>query len=105
MNQIFKDNDIILLKETLSNNLFNYNVENCDYYVLHRKMKSKYAKRDSGGLIVYVHQKLKPYVELLKFSGDCMIWLKCSKTLFNFENDLFLCLVYNIPKGSSREML
>jgi hypothetical protein len=99
MKHLFVNNEIVLLTETWSNDLF-YEVTNFYYYILHRKLNSKCAKRDSGGLIIYVHHKLKQYVELVKFSGDCLIWLKFSKSLFNFENGLFVCLAYITPKGT-----
>ena len=41
----------------------------------------------------------------VKRENDDIIWLKIDKTLFNLTYDLYLCLCYVIPTGSSREAL
>ena len=62
-------------------------------------------KRDSGGLIIYLHDKLKQYRSFVKSTNECLLWIKLDKCLFNIDSDLFLCLAYNVPKGSTREHL
>jgi len=52
-----------------------------------------------------VSNKISQNVTLLKTEGDCILWLKIDSCLFSFDNDLFLCLSYNIPTCSSREAL
>ena len=58
-----------------------------------------------GGLIIYISDKLQSSADdlLLKTVDDSIIWLKLKGTVFGLQNDLFLCLCYNIPSGSSRE--
>ena len=41
---------------------------------------------------------------LVKMVEDCIIWFKFSGYLFNFDNDVYVCLCYNTPIGSSREI-
>ena len=68
-------------------------------------MRHRRAQRDSGGLIIYISDNLRTVVDdvCLKTVDDCIIWLKLKGTGFGLQNDLFLCLCYNIPSGSSRE--
>jgi len=79
-------------------------VDGFSHFILNRTNKHKNAKRDSGGLIIYVRNNLKQNVELLKYKNDRIIWLKINKSVFNSENDVFVCLLYNVPTGSAREV-
>ncbi len=49
-------------------------------------------------LIMYI-------VHLLKTDSDDIIWLRLSKVLFDSEEDIYVCLSYIVPEGSSREHL
>ena len=104
MNVIFNENDIILLTETWSSDVFNYDVQNFKFFVVNREFKSKGAKRNSGGIIVYIRDSLCKHVEFIKKTEDCILWLKIDKSLFDAECDILLCLAYNTPQGSSREV-
>ena len=55
-----------------------------------------------GGLIVYIREVLfkKGYVQRIKSSRN-FIWLKLSKHAFNFDFDIFLCLLYIPPRVKS----
>lgn len=94
-----------MLTESWLNDNFNdlIHVQGFTHYLLNRKLTHKNARRDSGGIIVYVSNKISSHVTLLKTEGDCILWLKLDNCLFNFNHDLFLCICYNIPQGSSRE--
>ena len=78
---IFKNNDIILLTETWTNDLCDIAVNGFHYYVLNRTSKHRNAIRDSGGLIIYVSDKLAKEDTLLKTIDDSIIWLKLKGTL------------------------
>ena len=57
-------------------------------------------------IIIYIADKLQTNADdiLLKTVEDSIIWLKLKGSYFGLKNDLFLCLCYNIPSGSSREV-
>ena len=101
---IFKTNNIVLFTETWSNSDFNYEVDGFTCYALHRTLKLKNSRRDSGGLIIYVANHFVSDDILLKTVDDCVIWLKVAGKYFGLNDSLFLCLCYNIPTGSSREV-
>ena len=105
MKNIFKCNDIVLLSETWTNDQINVNVQGFTAHILNRKVKHKNSRRDSGGLIVYVADRINKDVHFIKSVEDHTLWLKLNSHVLNLENDLFICLCYNIPVGSSREAL
>ena len=105
LKQVFASSDIIMFTEAWSNDWYDYHVYGFNYYILHRTIKHRRAQRDSGGLIIYISDKLRSSADdsLLKTVDDSIIWLKLKGTVFGLQNDLFLCLCYNISSGSSRE--
>ena len=100
------DIDLVIFTETWSNENFNYSVPNFKHHTLHRVKNVNRSKRSSGGLIVYIHERLSDNVEFLKTSEDCVLWVRlknCSSSC-ELANDVLLCVAYNVPKGSSREV-
>lgn len=103
--QIFKDHDIILFTETWSNKQTELEVQGFEHYALHRSEKKSTAKRDSGGLVVYIADYLKNHVNFLKTDKDDILWIRINGNVFASDEDLYLCLCYNTPVGSSREAM
>lgn len=71
--------------------------------MLHRK-RSKRAKRDSGGIIVYYKQELSHFITLHKRSDDNLMWIRIDKTI-GLEKDLFMAVCYVVPRGSSTAVI
>jgi len=96
----------VIFTETWSNENFYYSVPNFKHHTLHRVKNVNRCKRPSGGLIVYIHERLSDNVEFLKTSEDCVLWVRLKKCSCSCElaNDVLLCVAYNVPKGSSREV-
>ena len=105
MKSLFENNDILLLTETWLSDVYNYEVNGFFTFILNRTCKQKGAKRNSGGIIVYVRDTLKQYVEFLKHEDDSIIWFRIKSNRIGCDDDLLLCLCYNIPSGSGREFL
>jgi hypothetical protein len=80
-------------------------MSNFTTFHLHRTEKREKSKRDSGGLIIYISDKISKYVTYIKHKEDHSLWIKLNSKLFGSEYPLLLCLCYNIPSGSSREGL
>lgn len=102
---IFDNNDFILLTEVWSNELCDISFDGFTVFQLNRTDKKNSAKRDSGGIAFYIKNHLTKYCKLLKMESDDIIWVKIDRSLFGFEFDLYMCLCYIIPSGSSREAL
>ena len=92
LKQVFASSDIIMFTEAWSNDCYDYHVDGFNYYILHRTIKNRRAQRDSGGLIIYISDKLRSSADdlLLKTVDDSIIWLKLKGTVFGLQNDLFL---------------
>ena len=105
MTQIFQQNDFILLTEIWINELCDISVDGFTVFQLNRTCKKRNAKRDSGGIALYVKSSLERHCVLVKKENDDIIWLKIDKSVLNLTYDLYLCLCYVIPTGSSREAL
>ena len=101
---IIKKHDIIMFTESWTNELSDIDICGYDHYDLHRKRKSKNAKRDSGGMIIYYKQELNNYVNFVKSDSDDIMWLKLSGDILPSGVDLYVCLLYAVPAGSSHNV-
>ena len=75
------------------------------HFELHRTERKLSCTRNSGGIIIYVRNNLVSEETLFAKRDDAHIWLRLKHELFNFDNDLFLCLCYIPPSSSSRQSL
>ena len=82
-----------------------YQLTNFLFFSLTEWEKKRNAKWDSGGIALYIKNSLMRYCEILKKENDDVIWLKIDKSLLHLSFDLYSCLCYIIPTGSSREAL
>ena len=86
--KIFQSNDIILLTEVWTNDLCDVSVDGFSVF--------QNAKRDSGGIALYIKYSLMRHSELLKKENDDVIWLKIDKSLLHLSFDLdFMSLLGN----------
>ena len=78
-------------------------VDGFKLFSLNGTKRKQSAKRNSGGIALYIRDSFHKYCTLLEKSGDDIICIKIDKQIFNLSNDLYVCLCYLIPSGSSRE--
>lgn len=102
---MFSKNDIVLLTETWLGEEASVQVNGFKHFQLNRTLRKRNAKRDSGGIIAYIRDELVTDTTLFMLDNDDLIWLRFDGDLFNLTDDLFLCLCYNVPIGSSRQGL
>ena len=93
----------MLLTETWTNEFSDVSVAGFKDFQINRLNKKQNTKRDSGGIALFVRDKLIKHCKLFEKDGDDIIWLKIDKHLFHLSSDLYLCLCYVIPSNSSRE--
>ena len=96
-------NDIICLTEIhIGDNIDkeSLKIKNYDEFVNVRK-RGKNAKRDSGGLLLYIKSCLKPGITVIPYTSSEFIWIKLKKDFFQLSEDIFICFVYDNPKNST----
>ena len=96
----FKRFDIILLQETWSAEGDEFNLNGYEFYNFPRKYRHKLSVRNSGGLGIFVNQRLTKGVQILKHHEDILVWLKLKRNSFGLTNDLYIANVYVVPENS-----
>jgi len=61
---------------------------------MYRKYRHRKARRNSGGIVVYVRNEYKNGITLVRKNYDTMVWFKFDKTFFNIEEDNYFVVVY-----------
>ena len=92
-----------MLVETWGHRHVDFNVPNFRFFELNRTVYKSTTKRASGGIIVYIRESLinQDSVVFLCTDSDDIIWLRLDD-IANLRENLFLCLCYNLPSGTSR---
>ena len=72
---------------------------------LSRDNRNINAKRNSGGIAIYIREKYFTPNMLFKSDSDDILWIKFDGKLFEITSDVFLCFGYITPSDSSREAL
>ena len=67
----------------------------------YHKVQNRRAKRNSGGIIIYIRDTLRKGVKLVKNEMDCLVWIMLDKTFFNIECDWYLAVAYIPPENSN----
>ena len=76
-------------------------LEGFEFYNFPRLNRHCKAKRNSGGLGVFVRNCIKEDVTFIKSFEDVIAWFKLRKDRFHLPNDIYLGNVYVVPEGSS----
>ena len=105
LNNQFNNYDIVLLTETWTSKQSYVTLEGYENIFVHRTLKKRGSKRNSGGLGVCVKSGIKKFVKFIKNSHDDILWLRISKDLLHTDLDVLLCLCYAVPINSTRRDL
>ena len=84
-------------------NLLYNNTDFIEYNVCRQAVKT--AKRNSGGITVFIRKELEQYFQHIKSYSDGIIWLKLQKEHSLIDQDIYLCCIYIPPKNSTRHAL
>ena len=101
--EIIQKYDIVLLSETwLSQNThINLDLKGFKAYHLYgNKCTNVRRGRYSGGLSIYVKDKFEKKISIADKHQSGIIWVKCDKSLFTFNEDVYVCFTYITPRGS-----
>ena len=102
---IFWSYDVVMITKTWTDQYSDLAVDNFEVFVLHRQEKKTGSKRNSGGIVLYLRNKLFSNDTLIFTSQDDILWVKISKSVLCSNNDLYICLCYVKPDESSRQAL
>ena len=92
--------DLILLTETWACTDAVFELEGFTFYNYPRHYKHPNARRDSGGIGVFVHNDIKSGVVVGKNHDDVLTWVKLNATYFGLEKDLYVGKIFEVPQGS-----
>ena len=104
--RVLETNDLVCVTETWLNKTeselicqeFRKNFK--VYYSCRRRDKN--AKRDSGGILVFINNKLSQHIEITENNDEDILWLKVNRKVFPDNNDMYICCTYISPKSSCR---
>ncbi len=94
--------DIFGVCETwLSSSNENFSVPNYKFYPLSRQKEKEQSR---GGVGWFVKEPLKKFIKILyEISNENMFFCKLDKNHFNFNDDVYMGIIYFPPENSSRE--
>lgn len=93
--------DINILLETWKGDTSKNKITGYNYISKSRK-KRKNAKRNSGGIIVYIRKEVFKGIEYLKNAtiSENRLWMKLDKDFFEFSHNIYICATYIPPNFS-----
>lgn len=65
-------------------------------YIFPKRSKST----QGGASVILIKSEYTPYISVVEFLYDTIIWLKLSKNLVNLQKDLFIAFTYLPPCNS-----
>lgn len=61
---------------------------------LYHKFRHRNARRNSGGIAVYVRNEYRDGITLMKNEHDTIVWFKLDRMFFNTKEDIYFAAVY-----------
>ena len=65
----------------------------------------RYARRNPGGIIVYIRKNIAKWVTKIENLSTEAIWIKLDKLYFGLYKDLYLCAQYITPCNSPQYII
>ena len=105
LQSVFQLYDFICLSETWIKTSENANLDVKNYVCINkpRSRINKRAKRGSGRILLYIHNRVMKNVEILNDpENDDPVWIKFrSRTLTGVESEIYICFCYLPPADST----
>ena len=77
-----------------------FDIDGFKWFNFYRKFQNCRAKRNSGGIVLYIRNSLCNGVSVVRNHFDPIIWLKLDKLFFNFTDDVYIAGVYMWVEGN-----
>jgi len=87
------------LYESWGGKCSNFDIDGFKCFNFYRKFQNRRAKRNSGGIVLYIRNSLCKGVSVVRNHFDTIIWLKLDKLFFNFTDDVYIAGVYMWVEG------
>ena len=100
LGNFFKKLDIILLIETWTSDNAEIELKGFTFYNYPRKYRHPNAKRDSGGIGIFVRDDIKHGVVIWRNTEDVVIWIQLKAGYFGLKRDLYVANIHMVPQGS-----
>ena len=105
---LLQTNDIVSLTETWLNDIecaLIHREFSKEYKVMYScRRKKKNAKRDSGGIMVFI-KRLSKNIEIVENNVEDILWLKANCQNSQNTVNIYVCCTYISPKSSCRYQL
>ena len=99
--ELIKPYEVIFLQETFVNKGDeNFAVDGFTCKNVSQSNKHKAAKRNAGGISVYIKNELSNQIKVIKTTAEHFVWLKINKSLTGLPLDTYCCGAYIQPKDS-----
>ena len=102
--QYISQYDLVFLSETWVSKTEHINLDIngyiCDFIPGNKTRRSRKG-RFRGGISLYFKSYLKNYITVLEKHQSGIFWIKLSSELFSFDDDVYLCNLYNPPSSSN----
>ena len=93
--------DLVCLQETWTSKKSKIDIDGFSSPIhSFRKVQNRRARRNSGGIIIYIKDTIRNGVKLVKNDIDCIVWIKLDKNYFKLEDDWYLAITYIPPENS-----
>ena len=96
-----KLHDVIFVTETWAWDNDYFNLEGYVYHNFNRKSKHANAKRNSGGIGIFIRRELTEGIEIKKCINDVVVWVKLIGKFFGTVRDIYIAIAYIVPEGST----
>ena len=96
------NSEINILLETWTGSNKNYELP--DFLTISKcRKKKKKSRRHSGGIIVYYKKSISHGIQYLEngSKSENSLWIKLDKSVFSFDQDIYICAVYIPPVTST----
>lgn len=93
----------MILSETWLSKTTSYNLDINGFDSFHlfgNRSRNARKGRYSGGISIYYKYELKNKISLIETNQIGIVWIKLCKSLFSFNEDVYICSVYKVPSNS-----
>ena len=96
-----KLHDVIFITETWACDTDHFRLEGYVYHNFSRKIKHPNAKRNSGGIGIFIRKEMVEGIEIKKCIDDVVVWVKLNGNFFGTIRDIYIAVAYIVPEGST----